>query len=103
MLWNDAFECDKQESLESDAIAITESDDELVEGNNKVNSVDDGFVEVIDGEIEDGAAEDREMDPISCISAGKQEWPIREKLSRLMSIFKKNYSAHVRKSWTGRC
>ena len=74
-----AFEYDKQESIESDAIAITEPDDELVEGNN---SVDDGFVEVIDGA--DGTAEDGEMDPLYSISAGEQ--PSWEKLRRLMSI-----------------
>ena len=67
---NGAFEYDKQESIDSDAIAITEPDDELVEGNN---SVDDGFVKVIDGEIADGTAEDVEMDPLCSISAGKQE------------------------------
>ena len=47
-----------------------EPDDELVEGNN---FVDDGFVDVIDGEIADGTAEDGEMDPLYSISAGKQE------------------------------
>ena len=87
MLWNGASEYDKQERRESDATAITEPDDELVVGNNEVNSVDDGFVEVIDGEIEDGTTEDREMDPLYRISVGKQEWPSREKLSRLMSSF----------------
>ena len=55
-LWKGPFEYDKQDSIESDAIAIAKPDDELVVGNNEVNSVDDGFVEVIDGEIEDGTS-----------------------------------------------
>ena len=53
----------KQDSIESGAIAIAKPDDELVVGNNKANSVDDGFVEVIGGEIGDGTTEeDRDMD-----------------------------------------
>ena len=58
------------DSIESDAIAITEPDDELVECNIFVG---DGFVEVIDGKIADGIAEDGEMDPLYSMSAGKQE------------------------------
>ena len=56
MLRKGAFEYDKQHSIESEAIAIAKPDDELVVGNNEVNYVNDGFVEVIDGEIEYGTA-----------------------------------------------
>ena len=59
MLWKGAFKYDKQDSIESGAIAIAEPD-ELVVGDNKANTVGDGFVEVIGG---DGTTEeDRDMD-----------------------------------------
>ena len=100
-----ALEYDKQDSIESDAIAITEPDDELVVGDNEVTSTDDGFVEVIYGEIEDGTAEDSEMD----LPLQYKRWKARMTkqgkakqadvyLKKIIVLIAKN----VRKTWPGK-